>query len=498
MNVVPMTPICSCKVCRNVPLDSSYKDTLTFASVSAQISYFTGKAKYSYSNLTPIRMQNGIRLPVKADEIYDCNYIMFQNTNFGTKWFYAFIREINYINPNESIINFEIDVMQTWMFDYTVKPSFVEREHINDDSIGNNLIPENLEIGDYVSDSGSFVTQLIGRSIIVAATVDPSGADAVGGYYSGIYSGLQLNAFSTAAEVNAMIEALTVDVKSTAIVSIFMMPSVFVAQKGSTTPTSFTVSKPKQYSSLNGYHPRNNKLFTYPFNFLYVTNLEGNSANFKYEYFSTDTCEFTVSGDMSCNPQVTLWPTNYKNALNNYNEKIVLDGFPQCAYTIDSYKAWLAQNGSSMGISMLGSALSTSAQVAAGNPFAALGGVTNIAQSMAKIYVESAKPPQANGSTGSSSAFAQGFKNFHFYQMQIRAEFAEIIDEYFDIYGYATHAVKVPNITGRPSWNYVKTIDAKIIGSIPFEDIVQIKNNFNNGITFWHGDYVGDYTRNNK
>ena len=153
MIITPITPITAVKVLRGVPLDSTYTDTFGkgfFPNVSAQVAYFTRKAKYTFTDLTPVRMQNMLRLPIVADDLFDCNYIMFQNANFGQKWFYAFIDEINYINPSCSEVSFTLDVMQTWLFDYTIHPSFVEREHINNDSIGQNIVAENLELGDYV------------------------------------------------------------------------------------------------------------------------------------------------------------------------------------------------------------------------------------------------------------------------------------------------------------------------------------------------------------
>lgn len=66
------------------------------------------------------------------------------------------------------------------------------------------------------------------------------------------------------------------------------------------------------------------------------------------------------------------------------------------------------------------------------------------------------------------------------------------------MFGYATNRVKIPNMNGRQSWNYVKTNDCKIVGSVPFNDISRIKEMFNNGVTFWHGDFVGDYNRSNN
>lgn len=497
MNVSPMTPISAVKICHNVPLDSTYKDTLEFSSVSNQIAYFTGKAKYSFNNLTPVRLQNALRLPTTSDNLYDCNYLMFQNTNFNNKWFYAFITSIDFINVNMCEVHFEIDVMQTWFFDIEIKPCFVEREHINDDSIGNNLIYENLELGDYKLNDFDGTNTLGNSSIVVAATTDSDGTKVAGGTYCGIYSGLYFSVFSNYSDVNTMIETLTENNKSDAIVSIFQMPTSMIGEIGSYAK-SYEISKTKNYSNIDGYLPKNNKLFTHPFNFLYVTNLNGNSAEFHYEYFSTDTCTFTLAGDMSCNPQIILAPNSYKGVAVNYNEKMVLDGYPQCAYSTDSFKAWLAQNGASTAVSVLGSAVSTSFGVATLNPVATIAGGLSIAGTMAKLSETASLPRQAHGSTGSSASFALGIKDFAFCHMTIRREYAEIIDSYFDMYGYATHKVKIPNITGRPSWNYVKTIDCKIIGSVPFDDMNKIRSIFDSGVTFWHGDWVGDYTRENK
>lgn len=82
--------------------------------------------------------------------------------------------------------------------------------------------------------------------------------------------------------------------------------------------------------------------------------------------------------------------------------------------------------------------------------------------------------------------------------MAIRPEIAKSIDDYFDMYGYATNKLKVPNMEGRESWNYVKTKDVIISGSLPVDSMDAVKKMFNSGIRFWHGDFVGDYSRSNK
>ena len=54
------------------------------------------------------------------------------------------------------------------------------------------------------------------------------------------------------------------------------------------------------------------------------------------------------------------------------------------------------------------------------------------------------------------------------------------------MFGYKVNKLKVPNITGRENWNYVKTIDCNFDGNIPQAHLNIIKAMFNSGVTLWH------------
>lgn len=56
---------------------------------------------------------------------------MYQNANYGDKWFYAFIVNMTYISDYTTEIEILTDAFQTWQFDIIFKQSFVEREMIN-------------------------------------------------------------------------------------------------------------------------------------------------------------------------------------------------------------------------------------------------------------------------------------------------------------------------------------------------------------------------------
>lgn len=504
MYIEPTTII---RVLHNCPLDKTYDHTIYFNSKNAQVSYFQGLTKYTFSEQTYQRVQRGkARVQRKAEDLYDCNYMMFQNSSFGDKWFYAFITSVEYVNNVTSEITFEIDVMQTWFFNYTLKRCFVEREHSVTDNIGDNIVPENLELGEYVSDDFDGTQKLGERSIVVASTFDKKYKDVGGGYYAGLFSGLHFNVFPNTVDGAGACEQFILDAgsKSDGIVSVFLMPTAMIT--GVTEPAKvYKISKTKQLSSLGGYVPRNNKLFTYPFNFLYVTNLQGNGSAFPYEYFSTNKCTFTLTGDMSCNPACVLAPQNYKGVLTNYDEKMVLSGFPQLGYTTDTFKAWIAQNASSLAVNALsttmnyalaGGTLGGGVGASAG---ATAGLITGVANTLSQVYQAAIKPNQAHGGAGSQTMGAIGLLDFAFMHKHIRPEFARIIDDYFNMYGYATHRVKVPNRSSRPYWNYVKTIGCVVTGSIPADDMYKICDIYNRGITFWKsGSSVGNYSLNNR
>lgn len=494
MNIVPLTPITSVKVLKNIPLDNTYKDVLNFASTSQQITYFTGKTKFAFTNLTPIKLQNTIRLPITADKLYDCNYIMFQNANFGQKWFYAFIRKINFINVNMCSLDVEIDVYQTWQFDINIKPSFIIREHSNSDNVGDNLVTENVDLGYYREEVAQKTNYFNSYTAIIATSFD--GEDKTGGYIGGLFTGLSYipALVDNPTQVQSLIDLIDLIVKankSDAITSIFMMPTQFYTDGD--TPAMARFDATKQQTQIGSYIPKNKKLLTYPYNFLYVFTPEGSNHIYKYEYFlNQNECGFLLQCAMSCNPEIILEPIGYQNQQFNIDESMTLSGFPQCAYSIDAFRAWLAQNSSSTLLSAIGSG------VAMMNPATSIAGIMGMASTVNNVVMASMKPPSVRGTQGNSTFTGTREKNFYFVNKHISEEYAKIIDDYFSMYGYATNRVKIPNITGRPSWNYVKTQDAKIIGSVPFNDIDRIKQMFNEGVTFWHGDYVGDYSRNNN
>lgn len=499
MNVMPYSPITSVKLQRGIPLDNSYSDTLTWESLNDQYAYFDSKTRYTFNELTPVRMQNKIRLPIVADHALQCNYLVYQNSNFATKRFFCFITAVDWINSNMCEVTVELDVFQTWYFEMQIKPCYVEREHPDRDAYGENLVVENIDFGPYVDEPAQKTGAFNSYTAVIATAYDKG--EAGGGYVGGLFTGLKYVAglVDSPGEVeqlvdylNSVVEANKVD----AIASIFMMPTEFYTTGSA--PKVVRADAKNVRNKIGTYTPKCKKLLTYPYNLLYVYTDDGHNAIYRYEYFQSATsCGFVMQCGMSCNPEVVLEPIAYNSQQFNIDESISLSGFPQCAFSIDTFKAYIAQNASSLVFQTAGSAVSLGGALLTGSPAMAGGAALGAASALQGLVMAMSKPNQTRGSQGTSTFTATREKDFYFVNKHITEEYAKIIDDYFWVYGYATNRVKRPNITGRKSWNYVKTADAKVTGAVPFDDLVTIKAAFNRGITFWHGDYVGEYGRNN-
>ena len=495
-----IVPSGTIRICKNVPLNNTYRDTILFESATEQFSYFLGKAKYTLDDYTYMRVNQAIRVEIKADDLYDCNYIVFRNNSFGTKYFYAFITKITYINNETSEIQYELDVLQTWHFDYQLKQCFVEREHSETDEPGDNTVPENLETGEMLYGTSVLRVPEVTEEyrVVIASAVNESGQQYVPILRRNIVSCLGFEIFNSSDTqgIYNFIHALDQKGKSGAIVSIFMCPASYLND----TKVDHTLQRQDFYKNIDGYIPKNKKLFCYPYNYLMGENGNGAHAVYHLELFTSDSMYFVSDLNYySCDPALVLWPRNYRKNIDDYVEKLTVNGFPQVAYNCDSFVVQLAQNVASLPLFNFSSVL----QGAAFSPSPVMGvisGALSNLESTGKMLIGMSKqPPITAGVSGGSTNFVLGENRISIYNVHIKAEYAKIIDDYFNAYGYACHKVKVPNRSSRPCWNYVKTVNCNAIGSVPVEDMRKICSIYDNGITWWkQGENIGNYDLDNS
>lgn len=515
-----------------VPLEMDEVNQLTFASKQAQYNYFYSLPKLAVDDFTYQRKDGTIRFSANFDDIIMYNYVMYRNTEYSDKWFYAYITDTQYLNDSVSAVGIKTDVWQTWQFDLIYKPVFVEREHVNDDTIGANTVPENLELGEYISNgySQDFVQTAITTSYLcmgVSRVISPFDENnpltnwlTV---YGGIFSGLTYMFFDSFVSLQRVIDYYAKQGFAEDIQTIFYVPSSFITSSSPKTQT-YTLTSPSNTatvtwiepsetpktaihtfakpSSLAGYTPKNNKLLCYPYCFFNITNNVGSEYTYHYEDFNNANAVFTSNVTLSPSMSIYTFPSYYKNGNDNNNWTYGVSGnkTPQCSWITDYYTNWITQNAVNLGMQTLETGLGAGMNFAMGN----LSGVgTNLLSGIGGIMNQTYKaahvPNQVSGDMNNGDiSFSCAKSCFTYLPKCIKNEYARICDDFFSMFGYAVRRVKIPNITGRRNWNYVKTQGCYIEADIPQADLNEIKQLFDRGITLWHNPATfADYSPNN-
>lgn len=505
-------PDTNIRLLTGIPLDKNYRNTLFWYNASSQQSYFSGKTKYSLTGYSFQRVTNGVlRVGLNSEKLYNCNYMMFQNTAFGNRWFYAFIDSVDYINNITSEIHFTLDVMQTWFFDYTQNYCFVERNHSSSDKIGDNIVAEPVNLGEYVYNNDYYSLGDLSDYIIVVSICDMTKMRS--NMYEGIFGASTLYLYHATQAGRDAIRDKIADYEESpdSILSVYMMPTAFYDDfddgdrmgYGEYARTiSVKADAISKGDSLDGYTPKNAKMYTYPYNFWSVDNAAGSSLSLRYEFFTDLKPKGVILGTVTQPVQAMFRPVGYKNTgAFDYAESITLDNYPICSWSVDSYNAWVAQNGVSMATNMLGGAGS------AAFAGAAVGGVLGAGVGAAGSLIASAISAGSSAYKASIAAdivkgnpasgninVAHRTQQFYGGRMSVTSDYAKSIDQFFTMFGYAQNKVMKPVRDARPEWTYVKTAGCSIGGSLPADDETRICSVYDNGVTFWKTpEHVGNY-----
>ena len=549
-------------VLQGVPLDNTYEHTIAWPDTQNarqdQTWYFYSKRKLEFEKQYYTREKRGwLRIECNPDTLYDCNYLMFQNSAFGKKWFYAFILSVEYVNNNTAQINYEIDVMQTWLRgtygDYRVNACFIERQHTPSDELYENLVPEDVDLGQEYVNCKVAPYGLNDTKIVILHAGKYTGnkfepwVAQDGEIVNRVYGALHAEIFSVNTAglraCNDYLYDLYTDGKENNIVSVYMVPSKFVTGFDySTRPFKEgirPITPPNKNTNLgtpnSPYKPKNNKLYSYPYCRLMVSNQCGGQKEYKWELFdnNSDRGSFWVFGKFGWRVCSAVVPIHYKGfgepdylepslqtdfpqpiprTLENLDEALILDQFPICSWNGDGYKAWWAQNTPTVGVAAavgskaVAGAIDTALATSAGAGAAILGGVGGIAgyalvgAIASSLFRSRHQPDRPYGDTNSTNLnSAVDNLGFAFYSQSLRKEQLKLYDDYFTKFGYAIKSIGFPGYMNRQRWTYVKTIGFTVDGNINNEDSNKISKIYDNGITFWRDPAdIGNYQLDNK
>ena len=494
-----------------VPWDNTYTDVRLFSSKSA-IS-IPGTVLASFSNASYQRVNSSVasprvsysmRVPMAADSLYLCNYMRFNNAN---KWFYCFVSKVNFINTNNTELIYEIDEFTTWFYDCTLRPSYVVREHSATDGAGENLVPEPVSSLEFIEKESSVSSWLLTDPRVIMLTSGPHDSSDItpGGLQNNIYFPLSVTGPTTADIANFNIQQYSSNGTQDKIIHI----STVMTDNG-VIPTNDTLNIVEP-TSIDGYVPRNNKLFTAQFNKCKLCSTNGDSVELAYEIFKpTYTAQIYVGAPP--NYEAVLVP--YYGGYLNYSYAITTNLGIESPWLGDNYSTYTnttrqekfltnilntlagmttgAVMGAMHGAAGGGPGIAAGAVAGAAGPL--IGGAAGgIAQVAIDDYTAQRITPTYHGGVTANMNFRLERVGFYVVQKCIIREQAKRIDKYFDMFGYAVNTPKTPNCTGRQYFNYVQTRGCVLTGSIPDPSMKILKSIFDSGVRLWHNNNVGQY-----
>ena len=630
MNFTPQTEV---HLLTGVPFNLTYNNVRDFNTPEEQVNYFIGLTKYTFDKLTYQRVTaNSIKLDINYNDLLDVNYMMFKNESIKNKWFFAFITDYEFISENTTRITYQLDVFQTYLFEYQFQNTYVEREHTKRfDEHGYpiiNTLDEGLAYGsDYVTTSIKHYEQLEGiiwAIIVSKVNLQNIPSKIYGGssisniptplYFYGVpvsADGSNSGNFSingtTVSTIQDLWNLFTTNPDFVgSIVSMYYTSYVpFVVSKQSSNAISIsqyagslvnfgglTVLKfsnlkwgtfmPTIFEDMYEQFPKyeESKLLMYPYSLIEITNFKGETFTLKMENMTNPDVynkelNLVILASLGISPKTAILPRFYLNNTNfidDSNTEIndlsygIIDNDVSDIPIIDDYTAsYIQANKNSInttnkyamdnalrGVSqnnavnrinnrlydkeqdymksgavfdMIGGALNlrlgdtlTSGynlvknfdlsegqrtKMNLNNQFANDNLMINAEQSIgltqAKLQDINNIPPTISN-MGNNSLFSYGnnYRGVYIACKTIKTEYVEQLTNYFKMFGYKVNKLEIPNTKSRRYYNYIKTIDANIIGDIPNTHLNTLKGIFDRGITIWHTNDIGNYALDNK
>lgn len=589
------------RLLRQVPFSNDYKHTRYFDTERLQRHYFTNKpVVHAMSRVAfqKIEGRNFIAVDKDIDSLWGVNYVMFQNSEYSDKWFYAFVTKLEYKQRNTTYVHFEIDVFQTWLFDIQFKPSFIVREHRRqfqaDGSPTVNTQDEGLAYGDDYDNVGYYNFKpldgfkwlvVISKTLLhnegesfKAGSIKPSiiGTHQPLAYYfvpytdsgfilppvelpNGDYEGggtiskILEKIYQSETAVNNIVSIYTTEhigldcsiktfpngkgikIKNGVIKSVLIEPDTPMGLNAG----MFYMEDLKNFAylkdtiALDKYSQFRNvketKLLMYPYSMIVLDDFKGNRVEIKPEYIYQKELQVVVRGSLGTSNKVSYHianynqrgPSEFQDTMVGIEAGIINNNANDIPVVTDHLASFLQGNRNSLlnqknsivfnGVADTVSSIAGFSQSAVlGNPAgmvrSGVGAVQGAGNSVLAIQGMLAKqkdinnlPPQI-AKMGSNTAYDFGnrFNGVFIMYKQIKSEYQKKLEDFFNMYGYKVNEVKGPNWHTRKYWNYIQTESCVITGNFNNEDLQEIKNVFDGGITLWHTDDIGNYYLDNE
>ena len=596
MATVPISGT-SIRLMSGIPFNADYKNTRWFDNLSQQTSYFNSRnTVHSMTNASFQRIEGRhfIKVNKSIDDLWGTNYLTFLNRN---KRFYAFVTQLEYINDGLTHVHFQIDVLQTWLFEMNFKPSYVVREHRplwnSDGTPVINTIDEGLNYGTEYDNrlTSRLINQLNGgyRWLVIVMKTPFSSDNEVEGKYIGSPQPLTYyivpfkennrgiditptvfisnESYPVSPPTRILSELYKEEKAVNNVVSLYIteytgirttytegvdgLPDIItfphiqsggnsdveISSIGGDGLTAIKVNMVNRFYteeieiSSNKYSHfadvNESKLLMSPYTSLVFDDFRGNRTEYKLEHINNRKLIVQVKGSLGLSNNVSYGIKDYNSYDETYanqrsNENALISNTPNDLPVInDMLAAFLQGNRNSIQnqknsvvwngvMSAIGSTIGGTSSAMSGNAVGVAQSGANIVKGAGDTVLQlqgiqakqndiSNIPPQISN-MGSNTAydFGNGYRGIYILRKQIKVEYRRILGEFFKMFGYKTNRVKIPNFHTRKHFNYVQTESCVITGNFNNEDMQELKSIFDNGITLWHTNDIGNYSLSNE
>ena len=537
---------------KGIKLDRSYKQVLGWSESQIVELLLSNDNRVAYQeNYSFIKERGTIKVQIPYATCLNANYLAFQNPDYSNKWFFAFIDKVNRLSDDATEIYYTIDIWSTWWDYWSTKACYIIREHVDNDTVGSNTIPEGLEHGPYIVNSVYYDNIFSTTNYYIVVMSNTPGMTPASGPYTNL-GGAIINGYCYLCTEPDDIKDRIYDATHSAdteILAVYTIPSVLIdpsyisdPQTGLLNSWSYpyttkinTLSRP---TALDGYTPVNKKLLTYPYCYCYFHNAVGNSNILYYEKAGTTsdqtvpagTIALRIYGVASLGTSVIAIPTAYDGLALSMKDAIPLGKLPVLGWSEDAYTNWLTQNAvnikgdratqaiqmaGGLALAGLGAGLSATGvgatigvgMISSGLGMTVSGGIGALNSNMEQ-YQHEIEPDSFKGNINSGDVIEAIQGNYFYLEgMTIRQEYARILDQYFTRYGYKVNKIARPLMVHRQNYNYVQIDkDSTAVYSnnnnninVPASELELINNIFRSGVTIWNNhNNFGDYSVSNN
>lgn len=431
------------------------------------------------------------RINRNINDLSYINYIAILYNSNDRSPIFAFITNLNYVADTVTEVLFRIDLFSTYCQTLDYQDCYIKRMTVNNDTKYLWLQDENLTAGDYVVNS-TLEDYTVNWNYGYTAVTNNSGTPVSGKTYDKIFSVAEFKGYTAYGPVIEDLQLFNSNDKIDNVCDVMQYP----AECGTEGNRVVDVKYIDMPSSIDGYVPKNNKLFNFPYVRCLIVSSDGESLEIKPELSTDVQGRIQYRKDVMVIPieQIVITVGQYSGytASNNKLDRLFITGFPQVTWSSDNYRAWLARNKPARDFQNLVVGGKLAYGIASNNYAPAL---LEAGEMLVNRYVENQTAKVTNDQTihkGSNLGIDVATDTFGAitYVQTIKSKQAELIDNYFNAYGYAINKVSYFS-PSRTRFDYVETAGnifrRKAEGNgVPNLAIDRLNSVANSGIRIWH------------